>query len=352
MNERNGTQASITVMAILGSSMAGVLFFFFIYPLVDVHLSHQELIVLHAIFIGILSGLTTYSFIKAMRYAKNKQYAEALERDIIQRQKAEQALKEKMSELEISNSNLKTTTAQLVQAAKLTTLGEFSAGICHELNQPLNVMRIICDSALREVKKNRYKLENVTQDFPDVVEQIIKASAIVNHMRAFARGTDEDASQQLCDINDIIKDALRFVGAQLGAHQIELVMNLAPELPKIRCAAVRVEQVILNLISNARLTLADHDRSNRKIEISTRIIEGQSTVAIEVRDNGPGVPESIRHKIFDPFFTTRKQGVGTGLGLSIVTKIIDDHKGKIELESNEGEGATFRVLLPIANSAQ
>ncbi|MGK5088751.1 HAMP domain-containing sensor histidine kinase [Bdellovibrionota bacterium FG-2] len=134
---------------------------------------------------------------------------------------------------------------------------------------------------------------------------------------------------------------------ELSSHQIELVSSLAPDLHPVSCDAIRLEQAFLNLVGNARVSLEGYERSEKKIEVMTHKRENPSDFVIEVRDNGPGISDDIRAKIFEPFFTTRKEGKGTGLGLSIVTKIVDEHKGKIELESTVGVGTTFSIVLPV-----
>ncbi len=252
-----------------------------------------------------------------------------------------------LTALNVSHHQLSETTAQLVQASKLSAIGEFLAGICHEINQPLNVMKIICDSAMRDITKERANLEELKKDFENVVAQIKRASEIVNHMRLFTRTTAENSAYELYDLNVLVTDALKFVGAQLSTHQIALVRQLAPDLPKLSCDSIRLEQAFLNLVGNARVSLESYERAEKKIEVITRKVENPPGVVIEVRDNGPGIAEEIRAKIFEPFFTTRKEGKGTGLGLSIVTKIVDEHNGRVELESTVGEGTTFRIVLPV-----
>ena len=244
-------------------------------------------------------------------------------------------------------SQLKETTVSLIQAEKLSAIGEIAAGMCHELNQPLNAMKIITQSAQREIAKKRYVEDTMKQDFSDIIEQINKAAEIINHMRSYARRTTEDELHPI-SINTVVDSALKFAETQIKNHGAQLVRNLSPDLPMIKGDPIRLEQVLLNLLNNARLSLMDTGKPDKKIEISTRMSGDGSFVVVEVKDNGPGVPEEIKEKIFSPFFTTRKQGEGTGLGLSIATKIMTAHKGKIELDSTLGQGAAFRMLLPVA----
>lgn len=260
-------------------------------------------------------------------------------RNITDRKKMEEEIK----------SQLKETTVSLIQAEKLSAIGEIAAGMCHELNQPLNAMKIISQSAQREITKKRYVEETMVQDFKDIVEQINKAADIINHMRTYSRRTTEQELWAI-SLNAVVDSAMKFAETQLKNHNIKLVKNLAPDLPMIKGDGIRLEQVLLNLVTNARLALKASDRTEKIIEIKTYPIGtgDNASVALDVKDNGPGVPDNIKEKIFTPFFTTRKQGEGTGLGLSIATKIMSSHKGKLELESVFGQGATFRMVLPVA----
>jgi signal transduction histidine kinase len=114
------------------------------------------------------------------------------------------------------------------------------------------------------------------------------------------------------------------------------------------CNPIRLEQVFMNLITNARIAVDGGGKENKTIEIRTYQVDNRKEVAAEVKDNGGGIPEDLRDKIFQPFFTTTDPGKGTGLGLSVSGKIVEEHKGRIELDSEEGKGSTFRVILPIA----
>ncbi len=242
-------------------------------------------------------------------------------------------------------SELKDATSQLVQSEKLTAIGELTAGVCHELNQPLNVMKIISQSAQREMAKGRYTLEDIEKDFPDILEQVNKAREIIDHMRLFSRNTDSSEEKVKRVINTVVESALKFIGAQLKTHQIELVQELDPNLPPILCDPIRLEQVFLNIVTNARLALEKCTKEGAKC-ITIKSYRKEDMVVVEIQDNGPGIPDKIKEKIFNPFFTTRKQGEGTGLGLSISTKIIAEHKGKIELDSEENSFTVFRIIIP------
>jgi len=250
-----------------------------------------------------------------------------------------------VKELENSNRELKDATLQLVQAEKLTALGELTAGVAHELNQPLNGIKIISQSVLRDIEKNRFEQENIGKDMSDIVDLVNRMAEIIDHMRVFTRHT-EGMPEEMIDVNTVVEGPLKLMGQQLKNHNIDLMMELAPDLPKFKGDSIRLEQVIMNLITNARGAVESCGREKMKIEIRTYQNNSQQEVVAEVKDNGGGIPDDIREKIFQPFFTTKEPGKGTGLGLSVSSKIIEEHKGRIEVESEVGEGTTFRVILP------
>jgi PAS domain S-box-containing protein len=259
--------------------------------------------------------------------------AVGINRDITERKKAEKELRE--------------TTIQLVQSEKLSALGELTAGVAHELNQPLNGIKIISQSLLKDIEKGQFEEEELGQDLRDIVNQVDKMAEIIDHMRIFTRRS-EGVPNEVIEVNSIVEGAFKFLGQQLRNHNIEVAEDLGSDLPKIVGDPIRLEQVFLNLISNARNAIEGGGKEKMRIDIRTYAdnTNGGSSVVIEVKDNGSGVPEHIREKIFQPFFTTNAPGTGTGLGLSVSSKIIEEHQGRIELKSEMGEGTTFRMILP------
>jgi PAS domain S-box-containing protein len=254
-------------------------------------------------------------------------------RDITKRRKAEKELQE--------------ATLQLVQSEKLSSLGELTAGVAHELNQPLNGIKIISQSLLKDIERGQFDEGDLEQDLKDVVNQVNKMAEIIDHMRIFTRRS-EGVTRKEIDLNSIVEGAFKFLGQQLKNHNIEVGEDLGSDLPKVVGDLNRMEQVFLNLISNARKAIESNGKEEKRIGIRTYAdnTNGDSSVVIEVKDNGGGVPEHARGKIFQPFFTTSAPGNGTGLGLSVSNKIIEEHQGRIELNSTVGEGASFRVVLP------
>ena len=240
---------------------------------------------------------------------------------------------------------LKKTQAHLVQAGKMRALGELVAGVAHELNNPLmaaDTFLHVIREHLPEADENRQRVDLIQR----CNERIAK---IINHLRDFSRQSRFDFRQ--IEVNEPVENALLITGQELLNHNIRIVKNFQRDIPKIWGDTNQLEQVFLNLISNAKDAM---ERVNRKREliIRTGMIRhnGWKDVEISITDTGTGIPEENVDKIFDPFFSTKEVGKGTGLGLSICYGIIEAHGGRIEVESQVNEGTTFRVILPVLGS--
>ena len=287
------------------------------------------------------------------RTARLRQKNDALEQEISERKQIEavlqqtaEELKEKTRRLEISNQELKDATVQLVQSEKLSALGELTAGVAHELNQPLNGIKIIAQSLLRDIQKDRLDVDELDQELAEVVFQVDKMSEIIDHMRIYSRRT-AGSTREMIDVNSIIDGANKFLYQQLTNHNIKVVKQLESDLPQVLGDPIRLEQVAMNLITNSKKAVDSSGNGNKTIEIKTYQDNGRHVI-FEVSDNGVGIPPDKLELIFEPFFTTRAKGEGTGLGLSISNKIIEEHNGRIEVASKPGEETTFRVFLPLA----
>ena len=237
---------------------------------------------------------------------------------------------------------LKKTQAHLFQAGKMRALGELVAGVAHELNNPLmaadTFLHVIREN-LAEGDENRHRVELIQQCNARIAK-------IINHLRDFSRQSRFDFRQM--DVTETIENALMITGQQLLNHNIRVIKKFQPDMPKIRGDANQLEQVFLNLISNAKDAMERGERK-RELTISTALIRhnGWKDVEISVKDTGTGIPEENLEKIFEPFFSTKEVGKGTGLGLSICYGIIEAHGGRIEVASKIHEGTTFRVILPV-----
>ncbi|HNT36392.1 MAG TPA: GAF domain-containing protein, partial [bacterium] len=210
---------------------------------------------------------------------------------------------------------LRETTALLIHNERMNALGELTAGVAHELNQPLNNVKLLCQSILRDMDKDRLNADELPQDLRDVVSQINKMAGIIDHMRVFTRRSDRVHKQRIA-LNDCINNMFILLGQQLRTHGISVRTELAEDLPLISGDSIALEQVATILVVNARQAVEEFRTSDRSIEIKTFQFS-PTEVALAVGDNGGGVPVALRKRIFEPFFTTKAAGKGTGLGLSI-----------------------------------
>jgi PAS domain S-box-containing protein len=234
---------------------------------------------------------------------------------------------------------------QLIQASKMATLGEMSTGMAHELNQPLNVIKIGSDFFKKMIKRgNRIPEEQVLKVSTNISEQVDRATTIINHLRDFGRKSDFRLSS--VDINEPIREIFTLLGQQLKLRNIEVDLNLAENLPKISAEKNRFEQIFLNLVTNARDAMEAKGEGTKKVLTVTTGREKDRVVTL-ISDTGTGMSKDVRARIFEPFFTTKEVGKGTGLGLSIAYNLVKDFEGEIEVESIPDEGTTFRLSFPV-----
>jgi len=236
----------------------------------------------------------------------------------------------------------------LIQASKMTTLGQMASGIAHELNQPLSVIKAGSDFFLKMIKKGEKIEEKELRIIAEEVgTQVDRASEIINDLRSFARPSEVRKAK--IDINAPIRDVFRMLGQQLRVHRIEVKLNLDESLPPIMADHNRLEQVFINLIINAMDAMEEkEEKEKKKIKkiLSIRSYLEDKKVVVTVSDTGVGIPEKIMDRVFEPFFTTKQVGKGTGLGLSISYEIIKEYGGTIDIKSEEGVGTTFILKFP------
>jgi PAS domain S-box-containing protein len=241
--------------------------------------------------------------------------------------------------------------AQLIQAGKMTTLGVMAAGMAHEINQPLSVIQVSADYILKMLRRGQplddAEMKSVAED---IIAHVGRASSVITHVRNFSRQAEIVRSR--VDINNPIRDVFKILGHQLKAHEIEVELDLDPVIPPIMADHNRLEQVFVNLVSNA-IDAIDEKREHPEIADRTRRLRIRSyadngQVVAEVSDTGIGMPEHVRSKLFEPFFTTKGTGKGTGLGTSISYGIVRDYDGRIDVESAPGHGANFKLTFPQA----
>jgi PAS domain S-box-containing protein len=234
--------------------------------------------------------------------------------------------------------------AQLIQAGKMATLGEMATGMAHELNQPLNVIRMGADFVAKMIRRGqKISDEQLLIVSSNISEQVERAASIINHLREFGRKSEFKVYP--VDINEPIKNVFTIMGEQFRLRGIKVNLKLDKAIPKIMAGRNRLEQIFINLATNARAAMQERGPGEVK-EITITTYSERDWVVAEVSDTGKGIPEQIREKIFEPFFTTKTMGKGTGLGLSITYGLVRDFKGRIDVESTQNVGTTFKVRFP------
>lgn len=254
-----------------------------------------------------------------------------------------------LTELGKTNQDLRNSQASLVLSAKLSAIGEISSNMAHEINQPLNGIKIISQSILRDIKRGSFEEDLLEEDLTYINEYVDKMSTVVQHMRVFTEQT-ENKSPVSIDVSTVVCGALALTQQQLKNHDIDVVIAIDESLPSIRGLLTDLEQAVMSLISNARKALDSSGLLAKRLEIRAyKFIDSkmlnQTAVVIAVKDNVGAIAADIREKIFEPFFTTGG-GATAGLGLSIAKKTVGEHNGRIELVVVEGEMTEFKIILP------
>jgi PAS domain S-box-containing protein len=253
----------------------------------------------------------------------------------IMRRESEQTLK-------LSYKELKGAQEALVQSEKMAAMGQLAAGISHELFQPLTGIKGFAQAALLDLDEKNPLFEYLTK----IIEQSARMETIIGNVRAFAKKTE--FSLKPIDINCPIDDCLSLLGAQLKSHGIQVNKQLANNLPKVNADTNQLQQVFINLITNAKEALEQKGaKEGKEIFITTSHNQSSGCVEVEFRDTGAGISKQKLNKIFEPFYTSKPNGKSLGLGLSIVQRIIDNHSGKISVESVPGKGTSFTMALPV-----
>ena len=237
------------------------------------------------------------------------------------------------------------TELKMYHEGRLTSLGIMAAGIAHELNQPLNTIRVITDGILFG-KEQGWALDpgDVYEDMQMVSDQVVRMAGVIQSIRNFSREEQGQAFIDV-DVNMAIRNVFSMIGRQFEAHDIIVEQHLAQRLPPITGDLNRLEQVVMNLMVNARQALDGRRGREKYLTIRSGMRNGK--VRLEVTDNATGVSEENKDRLFDPFFTTKDVGQGTGLGLTISRSIVKEFNGEIGFYNNERGGATFYVNLPV-----
>ncbi|MDH5327923.1 MAG: ATP-binding protein [Gammaproteobacteria bacterium] len=245
--------------------------------------------------------------------------------------------------LKLREEKLEQAKNALIQSEKMSAFGQLSAGIAHEVKNPLTGILGYAQLAKRKLDENSPLMKNL-----EVIERETKrCKAIIENLMKFARSDASERRPVLMDLNNAIQHAVEIVDHQLNLNGVSIQLKLQSQLPQILGDTNQLEQVVMNLLINAQHAM---EGAAGTVTISSRMTE-QNTVEILVTDNGPGMSAEVQAKIFEPFFTTKKSGEGTGLGLSVSYGIIQDHSGKIRVQSVLNQGTVFVITLPIPSSS-
>jgi PAS domain S-box-containing protein len=233
----------------------------------------------------------------------------------------------------------------VVRAERLSSLGVMAAGIAHEINQPLNSLKVAADGILYWHGQGKTPtLARIMENLGKISKQADRIDNIIKHIRLFVRSS-QPGRPEPCDLNAAVGEALSLIGAQLAAHGIAVKTRLAARVPAILANETQLEEVVINLLVNAMQSLDTVDRPGKSIAIASGWQKGE--VYLEIRDNGPGISSQIKSKVFEPFFTTKPAGEGMGLGLSIVHSIVGSYGGRIIIKgARRDRGAAFRITFP------
>ena len=288
-------------------------------------------------------------------------------------------LQESNKSLSLTLDNLKDAQAQLVESEKMASLGQLTAGVAHEINNPINFVTSNVNPLRRDVgilweiideielialndnlniaeKQSLIKSIKDTNDLDYLKSEIDfllkgiqegaeRTAEIVRSLRIFSR-IDEDTLKR-ADLNECMDSTLVILNS-MTKERIEVIKNYY-NIPMVECYAGKLNQVFMNILSNAIYAVEKKFNGNPggEIKIETKLNDDLSKVIISISDNGTGIPKEVMGRIFEPFFTTKDVGEGTGLGMSIAYKTIERHNGKISLNSVEGEGTSFDIELPV-----
>ncbi len=272
--------------------------------------------------VGVFAIVSDLREQKRAEEERRRMHEEALETNV--------KLRDSMQQLQAAQE-------QLIQAEKLSALGEMISGVAHELNNPLTgvmgyAQLLVSMGATEEMKKNLERIQ----------KEAVRCQKIVQNLLTFAR--KHHPERKLVDLNDVARSTLDLRAYNLRVDNIEVELDLDETLPPVMADAYQLQQVFVNIINNAHQAIVDAGRQGRLIIRTSR---HDALNRIEFIDNGPGIPEDKMGKIFDPFFTTKEIGRGTGLGLSLSYGIVKEHEGQIMAKSEPGQGATFIVELPV-----
>ncbi len=235
---------------------------------------------------------------------------------------------------------------ELYQLARHASLAELTAGIAHELSQPLTGIKGIAQNMIDDIEYNEFEQKQGVSELVKISSLVDKSTVIIDHIRNFSR--KNVFVMKYLTVNTMLQDAIELVHVQLKKNGIGLILELQEDLPKVYADKISMEQLFLNIIINAKDAILDkHFKEEEQGLISITTQRQAEQVKIIISDNGSGIPDDIKDKIWSPFFTTKKRNHGTGIGLSISHKILVEHNGNVAVESSK-KGTTFTISMAVA----
>lgn len=307
----------------------------------------------------------TYHYHRTLEWGNQARGILAVETGVILTESQERALLDETAGQIVTTLETRELEAQLLQSARLLSLGQMAAGVAHELNQPLAAISATAEGVYLRLESgmsiSRKRMMLMMEDILGLVDRMISA---IENLRIFSRDSSHERGREF-DVNDAVRASVKMMSAQIKSHGIQLILNLDTNLPQILGHQHQIEQVILNLLSNARDALDEtrHEekhifiRTHQSQDVQTKIdhLENNATapksyIQLEVTDNGVGIDEQNLPRLFEPFFTTKPVDKGTGIGLSIAFAMIQNHGGEITCSSQKNRQTTFRITLPITKA--
>jgi C4-dicarboxylate-specific signal transduction histidine kinase len=233
---------------------------------------------------------------------------------------------------------------ELAHAMRVASLGELAATIAHELNQPLAAILSNAQAARRFIADGEIESGEMRAILDDIVRDDKRAGNVIHNLRAMVG--KRHAQRENCSVNELVREVMELLRAEMIGEKIEMRASLAPALPEVQVARVELQQVLMNLLINAVQAMKDTRPANRFVEIETSAIG--TTVQVSIGDRGHGIPAGRLESIFEPFFSTKSEGLG--MGLSICRRIIESHGGRIGARNHHQGGATFSFSLPVVTA--
>ena len=294
--------------------------------------------------------------LRSMRYAVERKRAEQKEKQLVEA--AATAERQRVTELERAYQELRRTQAMLVQAGKMTAVGQLASGIAHEVKNPLNIILQSVNYLEPELTARGGQAAEILQV---IREAVVTADKIIRGLLDFSKPAPLELKR--ASLGSVLDASLMLVQNQLLAHRVRLVKEVDPALPPVMVDQNQIKQVFINLLLNALDAMPNGGElfvratarvlTKPDIAIGARITDifklGEMVLVCEIGDTGSGIPRDVLHKVFNPFFTTKPPGEGVGLGLPISAAIIEGHRGLIHLESEEGRGTKAIIMLPLAS---